>query len=316
MVSAAIVISIQATTIRAASLLASFVIVPVAFLLQAETVLIFWGNEDVLWLVIIAVMLLSGLLVRLGLAHFRREYLLGREIDTLNFRVTWQKFLERFRGNATSVFDWYRHEIPQTIRQLRTPLTIVVVLAVITGIASYIWVVKYVPAHVHLTPERVTSIRTFVADNLTDLDEMSQRLPAPMLFLHNTRTTVAFLLAGLISFSTLGLAMFMGNIGLVGGVMGVASLVGYSPLLTFVVGVLPHGIFELTAVFLATAAMFDIGAKLVTPQTEKSLGEVLLISMADWFRVFVGLVLPFLAVAALIEVYITPQLIKLAFPYF
>jgi uncharacterized membrane protein SpoIIM required for sporulation len=38
--------------------------------------------------------------------------------------------------------------------------------------------------------------------------------------------------------------------------------------------------------------------------------------MADWSRVFIGLVLPLLAVAALIEVYVTPQLIKLAFPYF
>jgi uncharacterized membrane protein SpoIIM required for sporulation len=316
MVSAAIIISIQATSVRAASLLASFVIVPVAFLLQAETVLIFWGNEDILWLVIIVVILISGLLVRLGLAHFRREYLLGREIDTLNFKVTWRKFFERFAGGAKSIPDWYRHEIPRTLHQLGKPLMIVLVLAVVTGIASYIWVVKYVPAHLNLTPERVTTIRTFVADNLTDLDEMSQRLPAPILFLHNARTTVAFLLLGLLSFSTLGLVLFIGNIGLVGGVLGAASLVGYSPLLTFGAGVLPHGIFELTAVFLATAAMFDIGAKLVTPQTEKSLGDVLLISLADWSRVFIGLVLPLLAVAALIEVYITPQLIKLAFPYF
>ena len=72
----------------------------------------------------------------------------------------------------------------------------------------------------------------------------------------------------------------------------------------------------MTAVFLATAAMFDIGAKLVTPQTDRSLGEVLLISLSDWLRVFIGLVVPLLMLAALIEVYVTPQLIKLAFPYF
>jgi uncharacterized membrane protein SpoIIM required for sporulation len=316
MVSAAIVISIQATTIRAASLLASFVIVPVAFLLQAETVLIFWGNEDVLWLVILAVIILSGLLVRLGLAHFHREYLLGREIDTLNFKMTWRKFGESFVGSAKSLGDWYRYEIPKTLVHLRQPLLIVLFLAIVAGAASYLWVVRFVPAHMSLTPEKVTSIRTFVADNLTDLDEMSQRLPAPILFLHNARTTVVFLLLGLLSFSTLGLTLFIGNIGLVGGVMGAASLVGFSPLLTFIAGVLPHGIFELSAVFLATAAMFRVGAQLVTPQTEKSLGEVLLVSLADWCRVFVGLVLPLLAVAALIEVYVTPQLIKLAFPYF
>jgi stage II sporulation protein M len=98
-------------------------------------------------------------------------------------------------------------------------------------------------------------------------------------------------------------------------VLGAAGLVGFSPWLTFVAGILPHGIFELTALFLATAAMLKVGAQLVTPQPDKSLGEVLLISLADWFRVFIGIVLPFLAIAALIEIYITPILLKAAFPY-
>jgi uncharacterized membrane protein SpoIIM required for sporulation len=42
---------------------------------------------------------------------------------------------------------------------------------------------------------------------------------------------------------------------------------------------------------------------------------MLLISLADWFRVFVGIALPFLAIAALIEIFVTPILIKLTFPY-
>jgi uncharacterized membrane protein SpoIIM required for sporulation len=295
--------------------LASFVVVPVAFLLQGETVLIFWGNEDVLWFAIVAVTLLAVLLVRLGLSHFRREYLLGREIDTLNFKLMWRKFRQRFVGNATSVMDWYRNEIPVTLSALRHPLMIVLVLAVAAVIASYMWVINYVPSYIELTPERIGSIREFVADNLSNLGMLSADLPAPVLFLHNARTVVTFLLLGLLSFGTLGLTLFIVNIALVGGVMGAASLVGYSPLLTLSAGVLPHGIFELTAVFLATAAMLKVGAQLVTPQGDKSLGEVLLISLADWFRIFIGIVLPFLAVAALIEIYITPLLIKLAYPY-
>ena len=78
---------------------------------------------------------------------------------------------------------------------------------------------------------------------------------------------------------------------------------------------MPHGIFELTAVFLATAAMLKVGAQLVTPQPDRSLGEIVLVSLADWLRVFVGIVLPFLAIAALIEIYLTPVLIRMAFPY-
>ena len=315
MVSSAIVISVQATTIRAANLLASFVVVPVAFLLQGETVLIFWGNEDVLWYAIVAVTLLAALLVRLGLSHFRREYLLGREIDTLNFKLIGRKFGQRFVGNAKSVREWYRFELPFTIRQLRQPLMIIVMLAIVSSIASYFWVINYVPKYVSLTPERVGNIRTFVASNLMDMDNLSNHIPAPLLFYHNARTTVAFLVLGLVSFATLGLTLFLGNMALIGGVLGAASLVGYSPWLTLIAGVLPHGIFELTAVFLATAAMLRVGAQLVTPQTDKSLGEIFLVSMADWFRVFIGIVIPLLAIAAIIEVYVTPFFIRLAFPY-
>jgi uncharacterized membrane protein SpoIIM required for sporulation/ABC-type transport system involved in multi-copper enzyme maturation permease subunit len=315
MVSAAIVISVQATTIRAANLLASFVVVPVAFLLQGETVLIFWGNEDVLWFAIVAVTLLSGLLVRLGLSHFKREYLLGREIDTLNLKWMWRMFINRFKGNARSVSEWYRSEIPLTLKQLRRPLAVILALALVTLIVSYVWVIVSVPAYIDLTPDRVERVRAYASENLSNLNVLSQHLPAPMLFFHNARAMAGFLLAGLISFGTLGLTLFMVNIALIGGVMGGASLVGYSPLLLFATGVLPHGLFELTAVFLATAAMLKAGAVLVTPQPDKSLGETLLLALADWFRVFVGLVLPLLAIAAVIEIYVTPFFLSRAFPF-
>ncbi len=124
---------------------------------------------------------------------------------------------------------------------------------------SYIWVVRYVPAYIDLTPERIDKIKTFIADNLTNLDSLGERLPAPVLFYHNARTTVVFLLLGLVSFGTLGLTLFIGNIALVGGVLGAANLVGYSPLLAFAAGILPHGLFELTAIILATAATLRVG---------------------------------------------------------
>ena len=316
MVSSAIVISVQATTIRSANLLASFVVVPVAFLLQAETFLIFWGNEDVLWFAIVGVTLLAALLVRLGLSHFRREYLLGREIDTLNFKLIGRAFRDRFSGQATSVFEWYRTELPLTLKGLHRPLAIVLGLAVIAGIASYVWVVTNVPAYLNLSPDRMEQFRTLIADNLANLDALDEQLPVPVLFYHNARTQIVLLLLGLVSFGTLGLTLFIGNIALVGGLLGGAQLIGYSPWLVFVTGILPHGIFELSAFFLATAAVLKVGAQLVTPQPDKSLGEILLLSLADWCRVFVGIVLPLLAIAALIEIYVTPQLIKLAFsPY-
>lgn len=315
MVSSAIVISVQATTIRAANLLASFVVVPVAFLLQGETILIFWGNEDVLWYAILGVTLLSGLLVRLGLAHFRREYLLGREIDSLNFKLMWRKFRDRFVGDAHSVWEWYTVEMPRLFRELKRPLMIITGLALVTVVVSYLWVIFNIPHYVNLTPELKDEIRTQLSENITRISSLGEELPAYLVFYNNARVMVISLVLGLVSFGTLGMTVFLGNMGLIGGVLGAANLVGYSPLLTFAAGILPHGIFELTAIFLATAAMLKAGAQLVTPQPEKSLGETLLLSLADWFRVFIGLVLPLLAVASVIEIYVTPTLIKLAFPY-
>jgi len=317
MVSAAIVISVQATTIRAANLLASFVVVPVALLLQGETFLIFWGNESVLFYAVIGLTILSGLLIRLGLSHFKREYLLGREIDTLNFKSMGRMFVSRVTGNAKSIYEWYRVEIPITLRQLRQPLLIITSIAVLTIVASYVWVVIVTPQHIEITPERVKDVQKYIARNLGNLDVnvLHENVPAPWLFFSNVRATLAFLFAGLISFSTLGIALFMINMVLIGGVLGAASLIHYSPVLVFVSAILPHGIFEITAVILATAAVLKVGAVLVTPQPDKSMGEVFLLSLADWFRVFIGLVVPMLAIAAVIEVYVTPVIIKMVFPY-
>ena len=45
MVAAAVIVSSQTTSVRAANLLASFIIVPIALLLQLEAIVLFWGNS-------------------------------------------------------------------------------------------------------------------------------------------------------------------------------------------------------------------------------------------------------------------------------
>ena len=60
MVSAAIVISVQSTSVKAANLLASFIVIPVAILMQGESALLFWGNNQVLWLAVAGVLILAA----------------------------------------------------------------------------------------------------------------------------------------------------------------------------------------------------------------------------------------------------------------
>jgi len=309
MVSAAIVISVQSTSVRAANLLASFIVIPVAVLMQGESVLMFWGNDQALWLAVVAVVIMAGLLVRLGLAHFEREYLLGREFDSLNLSWMWQTFWREFRGEANSISEWYKLEVLKVMRQLAIPMLIMVVIAVIGYWVSYRWAILNIPKM--LSSASTKDITGLVKDarQTIGLAQVNQHLSAVFIFTNNLRATFLILLGGIISFSVLGMIAYLVNVGLVGVVLGVFKLIGYSPVLLFAAGLLPHGIFEIPALMLASAVMLRIGAMLVTPQIGKSMGQVILELLADWLKVFLGVVVPLLAVAALIETYVTPSIL-------
>lgn len=309
MVSAAIVISVQSTTVKAANLLASFVVIPVAILMQGEAVMLFWGNEQVLWLAIAGVMIIALLLIRVGIAHFQREYLLGREIDVINLRWIWRTFWANFLGGARSLGDWYGNVLGSALRRI---LPAVFFVALIAGVSMWLghdWVIKNVSETIALaSPDDLDKVEELVRE-LPDLANLREHISASFLFLNNTRAMVAIFLAGLVSFSVLGVLFYMVNIGLIGGVFAVFELLGLSPWPIFLAGVLPHGILEIPALMIGSAAVLYLGAALVTPQTGKSMGEVVLMLLADWTKIFVGVVVPMLALAAVIEAYVTPGIL-------
>jgi uncharacterized membrane protein SpoIIM required for sporulation len=313
MVSAAIVISVQSTSVKAANLLASFIVIPVAVLMQGESALLFWGNSQVLWLAVVGVLILAGLLIRVGLSHFQREYLLGREIDVLNLGWVWRTFWGYFKGRASSIWEWYRLEVRHALRQLWLPVGVLVFLAVITFWAGFQWTVVTVPKYVDMASPDVVKDLSSRFEQSTTLVSLGQNFSAPFIFTHNVRAVGLILLAGLVSFSVLGMLVYLVNLSTVGVLLGVFQLLGYSPLTLTINGLLPHGIFEVPALILASAAMLRIGVVLVTPQMGRSLGEVVLEVLADWTKIVVGLVVPLLLIAAVIETYITPVLLASAF---
>ena len=87
MVAGAVVVSSQTTSVRASNLLASFIIVPMALLIQFEAAMMFWGNRAGLWWLVLALLITLVVLVRMGIRLFNREELLGRDIDQL--RIGW-----------------------------------------------------------------------------------------------------------------------------------------------------------------------------------------------------------------------------------
>ena len=314
MVSAALVISVQSTSIRAANLMASFIVIPVALMMQGESVLLFWGTDNVLWLAVAAVAIMAGLLMRLGLAHFQREYLIGREYDQMNIGWIWRTFWGAFRGASGSVRHWYRTEVVAALRRLAFPLLIVAAMALIGSWASYRWASDAVPRLLSGASEQQLTDMVKGARDSAGLAGLDAGLSATSILVNNVRATALVFLGGLMSFSVLGIGAYLLNIGLVGAVLGVFGSIGYSPGALFTAGVLPHGIFEMPALMLVSASVLRIGAVLVTPQTGKSMGQILMELLADGTRVLLGVAFPLLVAAALVEAYVTPSILRAALP--
>lgn len=312
MVSAAIVFSIQSTSVKAANLLASFIIIPVALLMQGESALLFWGNNQVLWLAVVAVFIMTGLLVRLGLAHFQREYLLGREIDILNLRWIARTFWGYFKGNAHSLREWYVYSIGATLRKLWRPLLVLLLLATVSVWLAYDWANSSLQDYLNaIEPDQLAEFQERLL-RASDLSEFGGEMTPSYLFLHNLQATLVIGFLGFFSFGVLGVILYLVNLSVIGVLLGAFELLGYAPLPLLIAGILPHGVFEIPALILSCAAVLHIGLVLVTPQAGRTIGDVLLEALADWARVALGLVLPLLAIAAIIESKVTPQLLMMA----
>jgi stage II sporulation protein M len=141
------------------------------------------------------------------------------------------------------------------------------------------------------------------------IDDQGGGISSTMLFWHNLRAELIIMAAGLFSFGVLGLLAYAGNFALIGGALAATKLIGISPLLVFVAGILPHGMVELPSVILISAAMLYMGVRLVTPLEGRTIGETMIITFADVMKVFIGVCIPLLLVAALVEANITPRLL-------
>lgn len=303
MVSGAVVVSTQATSVRAANLLASFIIIPMALLIQAEAVVMFWGRETLsLWWIVFGLLVLAILLIRVGLAHFQREELLGREIDVLNIRWMWRIFWGSFRGGARNLLDWYRNVLSKTLLELRGSFFAAVALAVIVIILG----AQQADRFVFILPE---------GDFQERVRELGFVVPAvamgnfTQIFLQNIRALLVGLLLGLFSFGVLGTLPLVATLGLLGYFSRIMEVNQLPAVQLILAGVVPHGILEVPAILLSTAAVLRIGFLLATPMKDKTVGEVFLMAIAGWMQVMVGVVAPLLLLAALIESWITPLIL-------
>ncbi len=313
MVSGAVIVSSQTTSVRAANLLASFIILPMAFLVQAEAVILFWSRYELLWIILMALVVVDLILVRMGTRIFNREDLLGREVDSLNLRHSWRLF-KRFLLNSSAAQEaeggpkllrFYRRDLPELLRVNKAALAVVSLSLVAALVMGWLFAVWYpLPAEIFSVQD--VSRETF------DQFESVGFLPSFStwgILTHNVRSLLLAAGLALFSFGALAILLLMVPIVIIGFLMGQMALAGYSPLLFFAAFVLPHGVVELPAAILATALALRLGAAIMAPPPGMTVGQTWLQALARFIKGFVLLVLPLLVVAAFIEVNITPQVV-------
>jgi uncharacterized membrane protein SpoIIM required for sporulation len=304
MVSGAVVVSSQTTSMRAANLLAVFIILPMAVLLQAESAVIVWARDTVLLWTLVGEVIVAVLLVRIGIAHFNREELVSREFDSFDLRGGITSFWQEFRGDATSLSDWYRQELLDTLKIMRLPALLVVVVLIGGLVLGASLASQFVIPSQFVNSESIKGGAIEGMQFVRFYEEGSILL----VWLNNLQTIFLATIAGLLSFGVLALIVMAVPVLFIGFFTATITSVGLSPVLFLLAVVLPHGILEFPAFILAGAAILRLGAKLASPSPGQTIGEAWLGGMVDWTKVMVGIVLPLLLGAAIVEVLVTPRL--------
>jgi uncharacterized membrane protein SpoIIM required for sporulation/ABC-type transport system involved in multi-copper enzyme maturation permease subunit len=307
MVSGAVIVSSQSTSVRAANLLASFIIIPMAFLLQVEAGLLLFADYTVLWAIALCLALITILMVRLGIRVFNREQLLGRDIDELNLRhalrVFWKAAWPHHGLKAL-----YIREIPAILRGMRPELLITTVVILAGGISVGIWGVQHFPL----------PVGAFNMAEIQDLETMGAMVAQSGLlssfstwaiFSHNVRALLLAAGGALVSLGILALLLLMAPVAIITYIVAQIGGIGLNPWMFLAVTVLPHGIIELPVAILATAQAMRMGDVLLSPPAEGGGINGILREIGHFVKLFVSVALPLLLLAAWIEAHITPRLL-------
>lgn len=309
MVAGAVVVSSQTTSVRAANLLASFIIIPMALLIQFEAAAMFWGNHVGLWWLILALTITAVVLIRMGIQIFNREELMGRDIDQIRLGWMWQQFWHRFSGWAENDGRyptprvWYRQTFGR-FRTLGKPMIILIIALIGTIILStYLAQIYKLPPNMQadLTGEHMLA-------NLSDFQIFTRALP-PLIFIQNVRAIALWTLLGVFTFGVLGVLIFLLPWGLIGYMAAQFALAGQNPWQFLLATIAPHATLELPALLIAAAAALRWHVTIISPPPNRTVSEAFLMAAGDFFRLFIGVVLPLLFVAAFIEGLVTPQVL-------
>ncbi len=281
MVAGAVIISLNARTMRAANVMASFIILPMSVVLQIEAALILLGRAEFLWGFALLMTVLAIVLLRMGFNGFSREALLARDSGL-------RHPLRRAMAAVRSSFG-ERPGILRLIWLRRAPMALAALGFPIGALAGYLaGSTSAIPAVV-VRPVLTSLVRSAGGGGAAD--------QAVAIFTHNL---LAFLLVAALAVLTAGLTGFLVTF-IPGFLLGfAAALSSWSLALT---GIVPNGLVEIPAAIVAGGLAIQIGAAAIHMDARGGWNARVLAALADYVRALRWLV-PALAVAAVLEVFV------------
>ncbi|MCX7792251.1 MAG: ABC transporter permease subunit, partial [Chloroflexaceae bacterium] len=146
MVSGAVVISAHISTVRAANLMSSFILVPMAGVMQLAAFWIINERWSQLWLIAAALGVLAVVLVRAGMRTFSREELLSREHRQGQWRPMRQRSAARRAPVAPPALVIARRELAETLSDWRVllPLGLLTLGLPAALVAATGWALRFV----------------------------------------------------------------------------------------------------------------------------------------------------------------------------
>ncbi len=329
MVTGAVVVSSQTTSTRAANLLASFIIIPMALVINGESVIMFLAPDanspngiGALWAIAAGMMLVVVLLLRMGNAIFNREELLGRMIDQISLSGTLRKMgryilaTDEAGTPPRNLLDWYRRGIGLSLSRLRIPILLsVAVFAVAFGAGIFIGTLPELRLPLPSAALFEAALANLRQDNsvINDLfggylGSNIQRAYFTSVFTDSLRVLALGVILSTFSFGVAAFIIMPLTYVIAGYVLMQFLLAGYGTEL-FLTAFVPHNIVKIPVAILATAALFRLGSVVTRPPRTHTLGHAWIVAFGDMVKVSLGVVIPGLFVAALLEVTLTPWLL-------
>lgn len=320
MVTGAVVVSSQATSTRAANLLASFIIIPMTLLINAESIMMFLAPDAIspygiasMWAVLVGMAVVVVLFLRIGNSIFNREELLGRNLDSMNITGTIRKIGRYVRAvddagtPARNLLEWYTKAIPYSLRKQKTAMLVTLGVSLVAFVGGF--AVGFIPEYRIVLPQGTLSARTVAIIN-DILTPSVQQQALSFIVMNNVRVLLAATILGFFSFGVMALVLTPTVYVVLGYIFSqlVQSNVNLS---VYFAALAPHGIIELPTVLLGTAVAFRLGAVATRPPRGETVGHAVVVAMGDTIKLGIGVILPCLIIAALIEVYITFQVVQM-----